>query len=63
MADQETITSMINRLKGSISDLEAVIDDLETAQEDGDLSEVNEAYAREAVARVHGVIDDLRAES
>ena len=55
------IGQMIKNLKGSISDIEAVIDDLKTAKEDGDLSDVNEEYALEAVSRVHSVVDAIRA--
>lgn len=62
MSDKSNlIDQMIKNLKGSISDIEAVIDDLEAAKEDGDLSEVNEAYAREAVSRVHSVVDAIQA--
>ena len=56
------IEQMIDNLKGAISDIEAVIADLETAKEDGDLSDVNLAYAQEAVSRTHSVIDAIKAE-
>ena len=56
------IDQMINNLKGSISDIQAVIDDLETAKEhNGDLTDVNEAYARDAISRVHSVVDAINA--
>lgn len=61
MATTKETQGMIEKLQGSVSDIEAVIDDLVTAIEEGDLSEVNEAYARQAVSRVHSVIDDIRA--
>ncbi len=60
MTTQE-IDRLINNLKGSISDIEAVIEDLETAKEDGDVSEVNFAYGQEAVSRTHAVMDEIRA--
>lgn len=54
-----TRTQMIKALKSAISDIEAVIDDLENAEDD-DLTDVNEAYAGRAARITNEVVGNLR---